>query len=332
MSAIRPGSLVIARPELVIAAAACAIGLSNLAIADRLLPAVNVPSRTGEIWKIPAEVLARIPATDRERGSGFNRIRTKFTSDSYMTKQRGLEEQIPDEDILEFGQMLSSEISASTRLIDTLIRVHEKRVADKFNTTEFPLSGDTGVSVGTAWTSASATPAANVDAAAENIRKRTGVPKSMLTLMIPRPSFNKLPFITDYITKMKLDSAGMSSTVTEQQAAIYFGVKEVVIGELTYVSSDENASTTTFADIWNKDRAVLLLPMSGLASFGDDILDARVMGLGCRPRWGAMDNGSWNIETYGEDAVSSSVVRASAFTTEMFINKEYCNLIGNINP
>ena len=332
MSTLRPNASLIVRPDLALVAAAAISSIAALAIADMVLPPVPVQTRTGQIFKIPTESILSLPDVNRERGSGYNRVRGKFTIDTYMTEEAGIEEAVFVEDVAEYGAVVAGEGVASTRCRDIIIRAREKRVADTcINESTWTAGGATGKTVGTAWSSSSATPAADVDDCATNIFNATGVPKDQLSLVIPLPTFNKLAFVTDFITKMKLDSAGLSAQVTPAQAALYFGVKEVLVAKLTY-NTAKDGQPASVSTIWNKNYAFLFLRMEGAMAIGPSTVDMGAPGLGCSPRWELMDAGGYNAFTYGENQTNSDIVRVNQHCDEKIVHTVYANLIKGIYP
>lgn len=335
MSIIRPSTSVIVRPDLAIVTAAALSIAAGQAIADMVLPPVPVTTRTGQIWTVPAESILTLHNTKRERLGDYNRRRTKFTTSNFMCEERGLEEPVAVEDTAEYGVWIAGETAATKRCVDDIIRDREKAVADLcINETTFPISGTTGVSVGTAWTSASATPAANIDSAASNIWGKTGVTKDQLTLVIPIQTAMLIPFTTDFTTKMKLDTAGLSALPTTDQLRIYFGVKEVLLAGMPYNTADDNL-TPSLTTIWNKNYCFLYYRMTEALPMGQNV-DAGVPGLGCSPRWSLIDSGAGvngvGVYSYPEDSKNAGIVRASQYMDEILCNSSYANLIKGVNP
>lgn len=331
MTQIGPNLTVVVRSDLAIATAATLVGLAGLAIADIALPQVGVQTRTGQIWKMDTESLLQLPDTLRARGSGYNRIRTKMTPSTFTCEQNAIEEAVLVEDTAEFGEFFAGEMSASIRCRDIVLRARENRVASAlFNETTFPASGTTGLTVGTAWTNAAATPAANVNTVATFIYNKTGITKDQLSLIVPYESLQLLSFVTDYITKMKLDVSEMGADVSAQQAAKYFGVKEVLVGRMTYNNAKDNQTAVPTA-IWNKNYAFLFHRMEAARAIGAGEIDAGVVGLGCSPRWDRMDSGSYGVYSYGENNTDSGIVRVSQYVDEIICNTECGALIKGIN-
>jgi len=322
MSVTRPNTTLLPRPDLAIVAAGCVPEFENF-IAEEVVPSMSVDTETGVYAKVPVDAIVQMPDNRRGSGSNYARLNAKFTTANWYTKEYGLEEAVDRHDRERYPSGIVGENAALYRVVMATKRRRDKRVADAcINTTTLPVSGTTGLTITTPWDSAAATPALDLATAAGNIQTKTGVPKSMLNLVLSRYNLDKLPFVTDVIDKLKIATAPYAGLITPEMAAAYFGVNKVIVPTARYNTASQDA-TPSLATIWNEDYAFLYFPMRQLNSMG-----TMQPGLGCTFRW-AQQGMDYNVYAYGEDPVNSDVVRVEEFADEQLINTDYANLIYN---
>jgi hypothetical protein len=105
-------------------------------------------------------------------------------------------------------------------------------------------------------TYATATPAADVAVEADVIFKAHGITKDQLTLEIPAYLAARLAFVADFRTAMKLLTTPLLGSVSEAQAAQYFGVKECVFAGAGYNTANEG-QTASISYIAPTDKVLL---------------------------------------------------------------------------
>ena len=324
MSFIRPSQTVLGRPDLALVAAGYSSKFYNF-LADRLLPPVLVQSETGVYFNMPADALAGMSENRRNASSAFNRISRKASASPYYTREFGLEEAIDRTDKKRYPGGIVSEQASVDLVMEQMKKAREKRVAGLLiNETNFPASGTTGLTVSTKWDAVASTPASDLQTCADNIRNATGVPKPFQTLVVSRYTLDHLAFVTDVRNMLKVSQSPFAGQISADMAAVYFGVKEVLVGDAMYLSSSDDVATPVLSDIWTKTYAFLCVPMIDPA-----VNTTRQPGLGATFRWDVQGAG-YIVETYGEDPVDSDIVRVREFADEKIINSGYGNLLNTV--
>lgn len=319
---VNPNSTTLARPDLGFVVAEYT-NANCVYIADKILPWQPVSLRSDTFFKTKSDGYSTLPQAQRESNGGFNNVSRKLTTDSYAVLEYGLEEKIDAQDPSIYGNMIAGEQASIEFVQDHMLRVYEKQVQDLvINETNFAASGLTGLTISTPWDNAAATPAADVAACAENIRQQTGYAKQFLTLEISPYTYSKLPFVTDVITKLTISTQALGSTLSLQQLALYFGVKEVIVGTMSHNTANEGL-TPVYADTWNNDYAFLFLKMEP----GMQSVDKKA-GLGLTFSWDYAA-GIWLVETYTDDKIASNVGRVRNWRQPKLINSIFGNLLKN---
>lgn len=318
-------------------------GRFNGLVGASILPPVVVGSDEGSFLKVPAAASLTRYKTQRGADGGYQRRSWTGSTGTFQTQERGLETPISDRKRRKYRNQIDLERFEAIENTRGVLREYEADViATVVNETNFPASGTTGASLSTAWDNASATPAADVDTGATAIFQKTGVMKSELTLCISYYTFNKLTFVTDVYTRLKIDSAAFGTALTAEQLATYFGVKKVLVSATSYNSADAG-QTAVMAAMWNEDYAFLFVgppdegteaPQLGRTAVWIDDLDAETadaMDAAVKADIAAGGNPviPMIVEMYREDARRQDVLRTRGETDEVIFNLDCGYLIKN---
>lgn len=321
---INPNSTTLARPDLAFVVTEFT-SENTVYIADKILPFQPMKFRSDTFNKLKAESLAGMPNAERETGGGFNRISRKVTTDTYACLEYGLEEAIDVQDPSIYGNIVAGEQQSVLTVAEYMKRIFEKAVSDAvINETNFPASGTTGKTLTVGWDDPASTPAADVAVCAENIRAATGISKQFLTLEISPYTYAKLFSVLDVRDALKITTQQFGATITLEALAVYFGVKEVIVGTMTYNTANDGL-TPSYSDMWNADYAFLFFKMEpGM------VPDTKKAGLGLTFVWDyASDNSTYLVETYNQDQIASQVARVRQWRHSKIVNSLFGNLIKN---
>ena len=226
----------------------------NMFVADRCLPQSVVNHPRGSYYTVEPGMSYASPGYGllRTSGADFRRVTTDVSQSSlYTLAEYGIEAPVDDidrefagSDALDLRQA-ATEIAWNAAMIE-----RERDFADLlFSATTF--SGYTAALSGTdRWDNASSSPLAQADAAAENVRQNTGVPRSELSLLVGAKvweALRKNTALTDFYKnvvagKTHLDEAAVASAL---------GIGEVIVGSAVGNSAEEGAAKS-MADLWGK--------------------------------------------------------------------------------
>lgn len=278
-------------------------------IALQVFPVIEVPKKVGRFEVRNVEDLlqehdtARAPTTGYARGGG-GKTGTPIT---WATTDHGFEELIDDSEDSIYSDYFDSELDASRRARDVVLRNHERRVT--------ALASGTGVTnttaAGTAWDQSAATPIDNVRAAKVAIYNRVGLEPN--TLIVPWGRFEFLKDNAQIIDRMKYQGFVdvRRENINAAMLATVFNVERVIVAGAQRNSANE-AKTAVLAPIWPVNTVLLAVTAR--------TKDHKEPCIGRTFHWG--EDGSeigGVIETYREDNKRSDVVRVRMDTDEQLI-------------
>jgi len=312
-------------------------------VAARILPPILSEKDEGSFLKIPAAASLRRYKTVRAEGGGYQRRTFTASTGTFKTEERGLESPISHRKRIKYANNIALDQFEAIETARGVLREYEADVLDTvINETNFPASGTTGVTLSVPWDAAAATPAAEVDTGAAAIKAKTGVTKDQMVLAMSDYTFRKLSGVTDVYTRLKVDAASFGYTLTKAQLALYFGVKDIVVGSAQYNSADDG-QTASIASMFNEDYAFLFVPPESespespqlgrtviwtgdLESDIAEVLDASIaadMAAGGSPLLPMV------LEMYTEPNLRQDVLRVRSETDEVLFNSDCGYLFKN---
>ena len=223
----------------------------NQFLADKILPVVpNIKDEVGEIFAMGNDHLR---SYNSERGvwdETQHRIEFNYTRDVfYRLKYFDLEMYLPDRFMDQFSDPLDPERDASVTLMQTLLLQKELALASLMTSTTI-LTNNTTLTGSDQWNeTATSTPLQDMQTAKSSARISAGY--SMNSVLIPRAVLDVLKFHPDFTDQVSgityVDDEIIVSLIKKN-----LGVKNVLIGETTYITSNEG-QTEAFGDVWGKD-------------------------------------------------------------------------------
>ena len=229
---------------------------ANFAV-GRCFPSLPVEKPDGTLGVIGANTGMENIDTTRDGKADYKQIAATTTSTTYSCKEHGIEFPADAARRAMYRDQIDLDKAGAEWCVGTVARRMEKSTWD---TVYGAISGN---NAGTAWdTYATATPASDVAIEAATLFQSHGVMKDQLSLVIPAQIAHKLPFVTDVRTALKIQTQPLPGSLTEQQLALYFGVREVIIAGAAYNTANEG-QTASLGYCHPTDKCMLFLKSEG---------------------------------------------------------------------
>ena len=299
-----------------------AFNQSTLFIGAKALPPLPVLAKAGQYPVVTRATGGLLKNNAKRRGPGTNYSRTTraYTVDNYTTVEFGSEAVVPTDNAKDVGRFFDLE-AAETRWKYRDVQLgHELRVKDVlFAPATFALT--TSATAYTAAAAASFDVGLDIDEAKAQIMAR-GEDPTMLTAVMSMPVFNRIRSSTrlqNRIRGNRSTDAFLSLTAAEVASAL--GLKEVLVGAGAYDTSGEMATTVTMSNIW--DNTYIWLGNVAPAAGAQDYFAG---GTGYTLFW-QEDADIFQVESYYEDSIRSTIIRARQNTAEKIVNANTAQLL-----
>lgn len=249
---------------------------------------------TSNFTDVPTDI-RRAPST------GFKRLKSKLSDDTFLCKDYGIEEAIDKAEMMMYASVFSADNSAMERAVRVVAINHEIRVRNLARTvaqTSSPAvkwNANTGTTI-----------VADIIMAKAVIRSKIGVTPNLLTL--PYDVYTALvqaPELKAYYSQVQ------GGILTKANLEAILQVEIVVSGDL--INTAAEGQDATLGDIW-ADEAFL--------SYSQPSNDIKALNFARTMNWTAISgSGSKGISTftYDETEVDSRIVRARQFTDEKVV-------------
>lgn len=291
-------------------------------VANRVFRVTPVDKQTANYSVVPIEELLKSRDTKRAPGAGYARQSAKFEQASYACKENGAEEAIDDREATIYSQNngIQSEVFATKRAMDVVLRNREIRVADAvFNTSTWTGSTLT-TAVGTEWSVvASAKPVDDVLAASKKIYDLSGLLPN--ALVINWHVYKNLTQCAQVIDRIKYSGRDDPKNVTAQMLAELFGIDEVIVAGAQKNTAD-TVGGLTLSKVWSDEYAMLCR-----IARTDDV---REVCIGRTFSWNGDGGDASRVEMYRDESVRSNIVRVREDTDEKVIYSAVGHLLSNI--
>lgn len=268
----------------------------------RLMPVIEVAEQSADIGIIPIEELLKDADTRRQSTGGYSRSSFTFGEFFYATSDHGHE--VPVDDRLKriYRRYFESEVVATKRARDVVLRSHERRVCTKLTTN----ASFTNAAAAVAWsTAATATPITDVLARKLAVRNACGMMPN--TIAMDWETAQRCRETAQIIDRIKYSGRDdpKSKAITAKILAEVFDVEEVVIagGQRNTATQNESATSATLSSLWDKTKVGV-----GYVPRTNDVAEP---GVGRTFHWSA-DGSSigTTVETYRDERTRGDVVRA----------------------
>jgi hypothetical protein len=291
-------------------------------IAQKVFPVVSVDSQAGNFGKIPLAQLLQQRTTTRSPGSGYARGNFTFEPATYSCEEHGAEEPIDDREAKMYANYFDSEVIATKRAYNAVLRNAEKRVADAvFNTTTWTGASLTTDVSSVPWaTVANAKPLDNVEAAVQKVYDNSGLWAN--ALVINKKVFRNLrntPQVTDRIASSGAGNRVLASDVSLQMLAEAFALDYIIVAGGSLNSATEG-QTASVSQIWSGTYAMVCRVATGN--------DFREPCIGRTFHWaGDGSNVDGAIESYRDEVVRSNVIRVRHDVDEVVLYAQAGHLL-----
>lgn len=286
----------------------------QLFIGLRAMPPLPVSARAGQYPYISKESgsLLRRGVKRRGPGAAYARDRSSYETDNYTCIEYGCEAPVPDDearDVARFFSLESFELKKKMRQIQL---DHEIRVATAlFAPATFALT--TSATAYTAANLATFDLGLDVDLAKDQILGR-GEDISDLSLVMSNQVFLRARASTRLQNRIRGTLSTDTQLILDAQAmADALGVKEVLIGRVSYDTTAEGNATSSMSAIWS--NTYCWLGKVNQAKGPDDYFSGSV---GHTLYW-EQDAALMQVEEYREDQTRSKIIRGRQNTDEKII-------------
>ena len=283
-------------------------------IAQKVLPVVEEPTRTGEYPRIRRGKgeLMKINSTKRAMDGSYNEGIRAIEWDSFACQEYGWEERVDDARAKETKKYFDMEVLAAKLNKHTLLLDYEKRVADRFNA----LTGDgaTATNAKVAYTESNL---ATIDfpyditQAQERLVKKGVVANSVIMTLtmfnLLRRSSKLQGFLFSELGQ------GVYKLIKPKDLTDPFDIPNIIIASGAYDSAPKDtAGTFTGTFIWSNSKIWLADIQSGDFSNG---------GLGRTIIWGTdCPGGLFTTESYRDEKRRGQMIRTRTHTAEKFVD------------
>lgn len=235
-------------------------------IADRVFVPTQVNENSGDYGRVKRESLLAMSGTGGKRKANAKTQEISLELDSlfFKTEEHAFKSFLDQQTRAYYDTLFDFEIARSKMLYGQLLREREARAAALVhNTTTFPLSGTTGLSVTNEWDdAANATPVDDVQVGMEAIYAKTGMRPNRFQChwqtLLDLSRTNQVVERFKY-TSIVLNAGRPKREDIEQLSralAPVIGVEEIVVPMAPQNTADEG-QTFSGGDIWSQEYAFL---------------------------------------------------------------------------
>jgi hypothetical protein len=275
------------------------VGLPTVGL--KIAPVLNTPLHASAYYIYDRSNYTDIPTDiSRAPSSGFKRLQSKLSDDTFLCKDYGIEEPLDAAQIRMFASIFAADRSAMERCVRVVAVNHDIRVRNLARAVTQTASPSTkwGASSGT-------TIVADIEAGKNVIRGQIGVVPNLLTL--PYNVYRKLvqsPELKGYY-------ANTDGILTKRQIEAVLELEIAVSGDL--INTAQEGQTASLGDIWSNEAFLCY------SQPGDDI---KALNFARTFNWTAMEgSGPAGISTftYDQNEIDSRIVRARQYTDEKVV-------------
>lgn len=280
-------------------------------IGRRIAPVFKAEKSSGEYPIFNRENFKKRQNTSRAADGSFNRISGEFGKGTYNTEEHALEYPIDERKRALYAHLFSAEDAATRILRYQLLMDHEFRVRDMMTG-----AGFTNHNVATAWSDTSnATPLTDLTTGIKALKKKCGVNKARISLIIHEDDLTEMVNTTQVIDKVKYTYPGAQPAQLEpREIAAMLKIKEVIVLEGAYDSKEEGVAEVD-ATIWAAGVMYLCVLADGENAPLETPSLARTI------LWTKRSPSLPIMESYDEPKVDANIVRSRDDTDEVLLGE-----------
>lgn len=287
---------------------------SQLYIGPQILTPLPVMNKSGQypVIQINGGNLLRDDAKRRGAAANYARVNRSFNRDTYTAIEYGIEAIVDDSNSQDVSRFFDLEEVETRRAYGQIQLAHERRVKSKvFDPTTF--SAITSSTPYTGANLASFDLGLDIDSAKQQIQSR-GEDTSNLTVVMSLNNFIRARASTRIQNRIRGTMSTDSQLVLSQQAlADALEVGQVLVGRGVYDQSKQGASASSLAPIWTDDQIWI-----GNVSNANGPEQFFGGGCGFTLFW-EQDADIFQVESYREENIRSTIIRARQFTDEKIV-------------
>jgi len=279
-------------------------------IGNRVFAPSNVDLKAAKFPRITRESLLRTANVKRASGANYSRDEFEAEDVEYSCQERGHEVPIDMGEAARFAGDFNAEFLATRVAMWRVMLDQEKDVAAAVfdGTTNFTTVIGNRTDVSTAWSTQTTDIMADVFAAKEKVRARTGMePNKMIMPAIDMKNLLTNDDIRAAIHYTRLPSVAVVMSALEE----LFGL-QLLIGKGVYNSAVEGADYSQ-TEIWGTGWAMVFVGCEAGAS-------RRTACLGRTLHWTSAIPAETTAETYHEPQTNSIIYRARSFADELMLD------------
>lgn len=291
------------------------VGNADAYIGLQVMPIFQSSLQTGNYPVIAVEQMLKPRDVKRAPRGGYNRGDWGFEQGNFACVEYGWEEIIDDALARNYASYFDAEVVATKIATDVIMREQEKRIKTL-------VEAASAHSVTNEWDDATnATPRKDVQTGIQTIIQNTGIMPNLLVMTYS--NFQNLLITDELLQATKYTGAitAMGFEAQKRLVAQYLGVDRVAI---TNVVENGNGEGQTFSasQVWSNEYSALVVTSGGSLNaapcYGRSFL------------WVDDSPSNVNVESYREDAVRGSIVRARHYVDEKVLNSNCIYLLSNM--
>lgn len=285
-------------------------------IAPMIMPFFDVQDQSADYPVIPIESLIKVIDTRRTAGGNYNRGDWKFETGTYSCEEHGWEEPVDDVEAALYARYFDAEVISTEIATDHILRSYEARM-------QALVQASADSNVGTEWsTSATATPHADVKTGKQAMRAASGLTPNAaacsLKVFENILSTAELRDKLQYTRPIELESMEAQRRIVAQ----YFGLDDIFVGGAMRDTAKKGQSFS-LTDMWDDEYFSLLRVSGGGQRLREPVYGRTFL-------WTEDSPQEVVVETYREEDIRSTVVRARQNIDEAVIFANALYTLGNI--
>lgn len=287
---------------------------SETYIGAQVMPPLPVMAKGGQYptLKVNKGNLLRDEAKRRGPAANYARISRSYENDTYTAIEYGIEAVVDDSESNNLSRFFDLEATETRRAYGQIQLAHERRVKSKiFDPAVFSLTTS-----GTAYTEANLATfnvGLDIDAVKAAIQGR-GEDVSQLTAVMSLAVFNRIRASTPLQNRIRGTISTDSFLVLDRQAvADALGIKNVLVGLAVYDTSKQGAASSTLSPVWTD--TYIWVGNVQTPTGPDQYFNGSV---GFTLFW-QEDADIFQVESYREEDIRSTIIRARQFTDEKIV-------------
>lgn len=294
-------------------------------IASLVAPPIDVDLQSDTFGKLKLSQLLRNPNVERASMANYSRDGFVFDTDTYTTKEYGLEQPVDARDAARFENYLDAEAVAGAIAQSEVLKAREIRTAQAVFDTSVWNTAALTTSVGVKWsTYATATPISDVEAARLKIRNGSGLLPN--ALIMDYAVFVHLRNCQQVIDRIAAAGAGdkvKANDISKSMLAQLFDVDYILVADAVKNTANETASAASIDGIWD-DAYCMLAKVATTKNIKEPCI-ARTF------HW--TKDGSridCAMESYWEEQRRTTIIRARHDVHEKILLPQLGHLLSNI--